>query len=79
MISRTELERLATRVAELISPQLDEVMNVAQMAALLGTTVEAVRCRCKRGRLPFYKCGRLLYFSRKEVTRYLLNDKNKIN
>jgi excisionase family DNA binding protein len=44
-------------------------LTLAQAAELLGSTPDAVRMRCKRGRLEHRRQGRRVYVSRESVDR----------
>nr|DAJ47715.1 MAG TPA: helix-turn-helix domain protein [Caudoviricetes sp.] len=74
MLTRTEINMIAEKTAELISNRIDTVMDSKQCADYLGITVNALRKRCNDGKLPFHKRHGSLYFSRNEINDYLKND-----
>ena len=45
----------------------DVVINVEQVARYLGLSVGAVRKRCQRAQLQFYRNSKRLYFSKMEI------------
>lgn len=77
-LSETDVERIARRVAELLRGE-PELMNSRQCAAWLGITPSALRTRVSEGGLPHHKRGGRLYFDRKELTRYLLDESGDEN
>jgi excisionase family DNA binding protein len=65
------LEVIARRAADLVlaESQRPEWLTLAQAAARLGCTSDAVRMRVKRGRLEARRQGRRLYVSAASVER----------
>lgn len=72
MLTRTEINMIVERFADITGQQNDVVMNTKQCAKYLGISPGALRKRVYDGTLPYSKKGRLLYFSRLEINQYLL-------
>lgn len=49
----------------------DEKLNVLGAAPILGVSPFTVRAWVRERRIPFYRCGRRLVFSRKELEAWL--------
>nr|DAL54654.1 MAG TPA_asm: Pyocin activator protein PrtN [Caudoviricetes sp.] len=73
MLSITEINMIAERVAQLTKPA-DEIMDIERAAEYLNTTREALAQRVCRRQVPFHKTGGLLYFSRNELNAHYLSD-----
>ena len=74
MLSRTEINLIAKRVAELIHLKSDELLTAKQCAEWLGISMKALYARVCRGQIPYHKRHDVLHFSKIEVTAYYLND-----
>ena len=70
MLTRTEINMIVERFADITGQQNDVVMNIKQCAKYLGISPDALRKRVYDGTLPYSKKGRLLYFSRLEINQY---------
>lgn len=69
-----ELDYIAGKVAEQVISHInhrDEVLTTAQVAEMLGISVNAVRQRCRAGSLPGKKRGKHYLFSRNEIFKLL--------
>ena len=66
------MNMLTERFADVMGRQNDEVMNSARCAEYLGISQGALRKRVHDGTIPYRKKGKLLYFSRIEVNKYLM-------
>ena len=73
MMTRTEMNMLTERFAEVTGKQNDAVMNSARCAEYLGISQGALRKRVHDGIIPYTKKGKLLYFSKQDVNKYLLD------
>lgn len=73
-----DIMAIAAEVVLLLDAYNDEVMKVSDVALLLGKSEVAVRKLCLRHQIPFYKHYGAYYFSRCEITNFLL-DKQKNN
>jgi hypothetical protein len=71
MLSNYEIDRLADALIKRM-PKNDEVLTTKQVSEILGITVQAVQKRCSRGQLPYHKKSGTLYFSKNELTEFLL-------
>ncbi len=49
----------------------DEKLSLIQAAPVLGVSPYTVRSWVRERRVPFYRCGRRLVFSRQELERWL--------
>ncbi len=59
--------------------QKDEFLTVHQVADLLNLTVPTIYSKASRGELPFMKRAKRIYFSRKELSDYLMAGRKKTN
>lgn len=75
MITRTEIDLIATRTAELIIEQTDEMMTAKACAAWLDITTDALYKRCETGRIPYHKKHGTVYFYKNEIQKYYKTDK----
>ena len=49
----------------------DEKLSLLQAAPVLGVSPYTVRSWVRERRIPFFRCGRRLVFSRQELERWL--------
>ena len=73
MLSNYEIDKLADALIKRM-PKTDEVLTSKQVSLILGISVQAVQKRCSRGQLPHHKKSGTLYFSKNEITEYLLKE-----
>ena len=73
MLKSSEIDALATRIAKKLYELNDEVLSVADVARMLGKTEGAVKKMCYRGLLPHRKQQKSYYFSKREITSYILS------
>lgn len=74
MLKSSEIDMLATRIASKLHELNDEVLSVAEVAKMLGKTEGAVKKMCYRGQLPHRKQQKSYYFSKKEITEFILSN-----
>ena len=67
-----DIEAIAKATAEHLHSLQDKVLTLEQTAELLGKSKEAVKKLCQRKKIPFHRLNITLYFSEREVTKYLL-------
>ncbi len=65
MLSRTEINLIAKRVAELIHLKSDELLTAKQCAEWLRISMKALYARVCRGQIPYHKRHDVLHFSKK--------------
>lgn len=68
-----DIKAIAEATAECIIKMEDKVLTLADMAAKLGKTEEAVKKLAQKGKIPYHKLDKTYYFSDRETTEYLLN------
>lgn len=73
MLTSREIQEIASRTASLIEKEFDEVLTLTGVAALLGKSEAAVKQMCMRDQLPYSKHLKTYYFSKKEITKFLLS------
>ena len=71
MLTNYEIEKLAEAIVKRM-PKKDEILTPKQVAEMLDISVNAVRHRCSRGQLPYHKKSHSLYFSKDEITEFIL-------
>lgn len=69
-----QIDKLASLIAEKVSASMDEALDTEAAAKFLGISSIALRARFRRGQVPGHKRFGRIYFSRKEITNYLLSD-----
>ena len=72
MLKPSELEQLADKIAKKLHNLNDELLSVAEVARMLDKSEGAVKKMCYRGLLPHRKQQKSYYFSKNEITEYLL-------
>ena len=72
MLKPSELELLADKIAKKLHNLNDELLSVAEVARMLDKSEGAVKKTCYRGLLPHRKQQKSYYFSKNEITEYLL-------
>lgn len=78
-LSQVEIEKIADAIVAKM-PVSDEVLTTKQVADMLGISVDSVHCSVSRGTLPKpHKRGNRAFWSRNELTRWLLDDEYCIN
>lgn len=70
------LEKL-TRIENLIAIGMKDALNSKEAAMLLGISYQGIIQMTHNKRLPHYKQGKRLYFSRKELEGWMLSNKIK--
>lgn len=72
MLTSKEIKEIARLTAIEMEKRTDEVLNLAVTAVMLGKSPEAVKQMCRRNKLPFRKHQKSYFFSKNEITKYLL-------
>jgi len=73
ILRSADIKAIAKQVAVELSELNDKLLNINNVAELLGKTQGAVAKMCQRGQLPHHKHHGSVYFSQKEIEDYLLN------
>lgn len=73
MLTSSDINRLAAKVAEEVLKQTDELMTSKQAADYLGITENALRTRRSKTAIPSHKRDGIVYYSRRELTSYYLS------
>lgn len=71
-----QIENLEKRVNE-ISPEKNDLMTIEGCASLLDLKRSTVYRMTSEGRIPHFKRGGRVYFSRQEVLNWLKNSENR--
>lgn len=69
--SITTAERLE-RIERLLAISNKDVLNIAECAAYLGYERTTLYNKCERREIPYYKKGKVIRFSKKEIDSWLL-------
>lgn len=72
ILRSADIKAIAKQVAMEMAELNDTVLNVAGVAVMLGKTKTAVAKMCERGQLPYHKHHGALYFSQREIEKFLL-------
>ena len=75
MLTRTEINLIAEKTAELVLSKSDELLSAKQCAERLGISTDALYSRVHRQQIPHKKKHDTLYFSWNEVKEYYLMKK----
>lgn len=81
MLGRNDIIRIVQGVAhEMRETSLlqDDLMDKKQCADFLHLTPDGVQTRVRTRQIPYHKHGNKLYFSRREVYNYYLNETNLV-
>lgn len=73
ILRSADIKAIAKQVAVEMAELNDQLLNVANVAEMLGKTKTAVSKMCQRGQLPHHKHHGAIYFSQRELENYLLN------
>lgn len=72
MLNTRDIDLLADRIARKLHTLNDELLSVSEVARMLDKSEGAVKKMCYRGLLPHRKQQKSYYFSKNEITEYLL-------
>lgn len=75
MLTRTEINLIAEKTAELVIAKTDELMTAKACADWLEISVKALYKRCETGRIPSHKKHGTVYFYKNEIQNYYKTDK----
>jgi hypothetical protein len=73
ILRAADIREIAKQVADEMSSRNDKLMNLQDVATMLGKKASAVRKMCDREQLPCHRHHGALYFSLKELETHLLN------
>lgn len=73
MLTSYEIKEISRLMAIEYRKLSDEVLNLPSVAEMLGKSEAAVKQMCNRKQLPYRKHLRTYYFSKFEITEFLLN------
>lgn len=73
ILRSADIKAIAKQVAHEMNEISDKLLNVQNVAEMLGKTEGAVSKMCQRGQLPHHKHHGAIYFSQRELENYLLN------
>mgnify|MGYP003311665819 CR=1 FL=1 len=72
MLNTRDIDLLADRIARKLHTLNDELLSVSEVARMLDKSEGAIKKMCYRGLLPHRKQQKSYYFSKNEITEYLL-------
>lgn len=74
------IERCMNRVVESISKKSaeDEILSIDQAAEFLGLEKPTLYAKVSKRQIPFMKQSKRLYFSKKELTAWLMSSSRKV-
>lgn len=55
-----------------------EILNVGDVATMLGKSCGAIHKMCQRRQLPFHKMRNLIFFDKHELINFLLDNSQKV-
>jgi excisionase family DNA binding protein len=55
----------------------EDLVNITQIAAFLKLSKATIYSKVSRRELPYYKLGKRLFFSKKEITELIMSNKGK--
>ena len=73
----SELKALLLKKSEKPTEPNDELLTIEQAAEFLCLTVPTIYSKVSKRKLPFMKREKRLYFSKKELTEYIKQGRNK--
>lgn len=68
----SEVHMIATAMAKLLKDDFDEILTTVQASKILGITPRTLYDKVKNGELPHRKKFGRIYFSKSELTNYIL-------
>ncbi len=74
-----DLDKRLERIERVFTLAFKKVLNVSDVALLLGISESRVRHMTNDGLLPYYKPNGKLYFDKDEIERYLLSNRQSSN
>ncbi len=69
-----DIKRIALAISRMLKNDFDELLTAGQAAKMLGITPRTLYGKVKLGYFPSRKIFGKLYFSKKEITNYILNN-----
>lgn len=72
MLNTRDIDLLADRIARKLHTLNDELLSVSEVARMLDKSEGAIKKMCYRGLLPHRRQQKSYYFSKNEITEYLL-------
>jgi hypothetical protein len=72
MLKSADIKAIAKQVAVELQNLNDEILSLSDVALKLNKTEAAVKQMCYRKQLPFHKKQKTYYFSKNEITNFLL-------
>ena len=72
MLKSADIKAIAKQVALEMYTLNDEVLSLSDVAIKLSKSEAAIKQMCYRGQLPFHKQHKTYYFSKNEITNFLL-------
>ncbi|MBR5828691.1 MAG: helix-turn-helix domain-containing protein [Bacteroidaceae bacterium] len=76
MLKSADIKAIARQVALEMYVLNDEVLSLSDVATKLNKSEAAIKQMCYRGQLPFHKQLKTYYFSKNEITNFLLKKVN---
>lgn len=73
MMTSSDINRLAAKVAEQVLQMTDELMTPKQAAEYLGISLNALQQRRSKTQIPSHKKDGCVYYSKRELTEYYLS------
>ena len=74
MMTSSDINRLADKVAEKVLQNMDEILTPQQAADYLGISLNALQLRRNRTEIPSHKKDGAVYYSKRELTQYYLKE-----
>lgn len=72
MLKSIDIKAIARQVAIEMQTLNDEILSLSDVAMKLNKTEAAIKQMCYRGQLPYRKKHKTYYFSKNEITNFLL-------
>ena len=72
ILRSADIKAIAKQVAIELSELNDTILNINTVAEMLGKTRAAIYKMCDRGQIPHHKHHGTLYFSQRELQKFLL-------
>ena len=72
MLKSADIKAIARQVAIEMQSLNDEVLSLSDIAIKFNKSEAAIKQMCYRGQLPYHKQHKTYYFSKNEITNFLL-------
>ena len=78
MLKSADIKAIARQVAIEMQSLNDEVLSLSDIAIKLNKSEAAIKQMCYRSQLPYHKQHKTYYYSKNEITNFLIKIKKNV-